>query len=93
MSQIVQYIALPVEDFNLLVKNQEIMMKALQNLNLTPTPDYLTVQEFLEQCKFSRWKYEILKNTGKLRVKQIGRKYYIAKTEVARYFNGELTLT
>lgn len=93
MSQIVQYITVPVDDFKLLVKNQELIMKALQNLNLTPSPDFLTAQEWMDQCKVSRWKFDMLKNAGKLRVKQIGRKYYIAKTEVQRYFNGELTLT
>ncbi|MCX8492380.1 MAG: hypothetical protein ORN54_15085 [Cyclobacteriaceae bacterium] len=93
MTQIVQYITVPVDDFNLLVKNQELIMKALQNLNLTPAPDFLTAQEWMDACKVSRWKFDSLRSDGKLRVKQIGRKYYVARTEVNRFFNGELTLT
>ena len=93
MSQVIQYTAIPTEDFNQFLKNQEIMMRALQNLNLTPAPEYLTAQEFMNECKVSRWKFDILKNSGKLKLKQIGRKYYVARAEVARYFSGDMDLS
>jgi hypothetical protein len=93
MSQIKQVVELPYEQFQEIQETSKLILTALQNLNLTPAPDFLTAQEWMDQCKVSRWKFDMLKNAGKLRVKQIGRKYYIAKTEVQRYFNGELTLT
>ncbi|MCA6379227.1 MAG: helix-turn-helix domain-containing protein [Cytophagales bacterium] len=93
MSQIKQVVELPYEQFQEIQETSKLILTALQNLNLTPAPDFLTAQEWMDACKVSRWKFDSLRNDGKLRVKQIGRKYYIPRTEVQRFFNGELTLT
>lgn len=93
MTQIKQVVELPYEQFQEMQENTQLILAALKNLNLTPAPDFLTAQEWMDQCKVSRWKFDMLKNAGKLRVKQIGRKLYVAKSEVQRFFNGELNLS
>ncbi len=92
MAQIKQVIELPAEEFQLLKETSQKILTALQNLNLAPQPEYLTAQEFMDQCKIGRWKFDLIKSTGKLPCKQIGRKYYVPRAAVQAYFNGEYTL-
>lgn len=54
--------------------------------------DYLTIPEFMERCKISRWTVNDLRDKGKLKIIQIGeKKLYIPFSEVNRFFRGELS--
>lgn len=90
MSQIHQVVELPLENFNQLIQTQERILKALEGLKLTAPAEFLTTQEFMDETKISRWKMDALRADGKLRVIQRGRKLYINRSEVTRYFAGEM---
>lgn len=70
----------------------ERMEKALQNLNILnkPEPEYLTPNEFVKKIKSSRWMYDQLLAQGLLEVKRIGRKVFIRKSMVDKWWAGEL---
>ncbi|MEM7551658.1 MAG: hypothetical protein AAF363_18380 [Bacteroidota bacterium] len=53
-------------------------------------PDYLTPDEFAAAIKASRWKFEQLKSEGKVKTIRRGRKIFIPKSEVKRFYDGEM---
>lgn len=68
------------------------LKKSLQHLKVIEpkTDGYLTADEFMKAIKVSRWKFNFLVRSGALKWIKRGRKFYVAQTEVQRYFNGEL---
>lgn len=69
-----------------------VLKNSLQNLKVIEQKEeeHLTFNELLKECKCSRWKVEIYIRQGLIRYKKIGKKYYFPKSEVKRYFNGDL---
>jgi hypothetical protein len=90
MTQIRQVIELPVEDFQQLKETGQKILRALESLNVVPPTQYLTPIEFMTETKISRWKFDALREYNKLKVIQRGRKLYVPRTEVQRYFAGEM---
>lgn len=74
----------------------DTVISALSNLDILSRPrveeKYITTAEWMNRCKVSRWKYDVLKSQGLLRGRKIGRKFMVEVGEVDRYFNGELSL-
>lgn len=83
---IVRLVEFPSERLERLEASNNKILEALQGLSLVKEPDHLTVPEFLEKCKISRWTFDRLRNTTDLEIIKLGRKYYIPNTEVSRYF-------
>jgi hypothetical protein len=90
MTQIKQVVEVPSEEFNEIIETGRKILKALENLNLTAPAEYLTPGEFMVQTKMSRWKFDALRADGKLQVIQRGRKLYVNRHEISRYFAGEM---
>ena len=74
----------------------DTVISALSNLDILSRPrvedKYITTAEWMQRCKVSRWKYDVLKKHGLLKGRTIGRRFLIEVGEVDRYFNGELSL-
>jgi hypothetical protein len=90
MTQIKQVVEVPAEEFQYLKETGEKILKALENLRVVTPTEYLTPKEFCKETKMSLWKFTALRNEGNLQVKQIGRKLYVPRTEVGRYFSGDM---
>jgi len=73
--------------------NIQQIKEGLQKINAVPQTKYLSVAEFMEHTKISRWKFDLLIKEGLLAYRKIGRKYYINIDQVTKYFNGEMTLS
>lgn len=93
MTQIKQVVEVPAEEFKFWKESTNKILNALENLKLTPPSEYLTALEFMEQTKMSRWKFDTLRDNGKLNIIQRGRKLYLASSEVKRYFSGDMEST
>lgn len=85
-----QVVEIPAEQFAQIKETGEKILRALENLKITPPTEYVTTAEFMTEVKCSRWKFDALRDCGKLKVIQRGRKLYVARTEIQRYFNGEM---
>jgi hypothetical protein len=91
MNQTKTVIEIPAEEFQKMKETGEKILKALENLRVVTPTEYLTPKEFCKETKMSLWKFAELRNDGKLNVKQVGpRKLYVPRTEVTRYFSGEM---
>ena len=81
---------MPAEDFQQLKETSERILSALQNLKIVAPTEYVTPQEFMTETKMSRWKFDALRDCGALKAIQRGRKLYVPRTEIQRYFAGEM---
>ncbi len=89
-NQIKTVIEIPAEEFQRMKETGEKILKALENLRVVTPTEYLTPKEFCKETKMSLWKFAELRNDNKLLVKQVGRKLYVPRNEVGRYFAGEM---
>ncbi len=86
MTVIKQVVELPIEEFQALKANQELIIGALKDFKVLKQTEYLTAQEFMDAVKIKRWKFNQLKDNNQIRVIQKSRKIYIPHSEVRRYF-------
>lgn len=85
-----QVVELPLEEYQSMKQTQERILKVLENLKIVAPTEYVTLIEFMIETKMSRWKADVLRQCGKLKIIQRGRKLYLPRTEIQRYFNGEM---
>lgn len=71
--------------------NQNKILSFIDDVKSQTPEEYLTVPEFMERCKISRWTVNDLRDKGRIKTIQIGRKLYIPFSEVNRFFRGELS--
>lgn len=90
MSEIRQVVEIPAEEFAYIKETNERILKALEGLQIVKPSEYLTAEEFMKAISCSRWKFNYLKDSGKLKTIKRGRKIYVPATEELRYFNGEM---
>jgi excisionase family DNA binding protein len=65
----------------------------LQAIKALPEDEYLTADEYMARIKVSRWKLDAFVREGLLEYKKIGRKFYIPKSQVQKYFDGKMVLS
>ena len=90
MTQIKQVIELPAEEFQQLRETSRRILSALENLKIVTPTEYVTPIEFMTETKISRWKFDAMRDCGKLKVIQRGRKLYVPREEIQKYFTGEV---
>jgi hypothetical protein len=67
--------------------------KMLGKLNLSqPSNEYLTAEQFMKTCSIGRWKFDALRNEGLLETKKLGRKWYVKRDQIQRFFDGLMVL-
>ncbi len=88
MEKIKQVIEMPYEVYLTIVENNNKILAVLQNLNLVKNDEFILATEWMEICKVSRWTFDDCRKKG-MKAKKIGRKFYVPKTEVDRFLNGE----
>jgi|GEM_PF-5766780 len=93
MIQTKQVVEMPLEYFNQMQETNQRILSALENLKVIAPTEYITPNEFMKETQMSRWKFDALRNDGLLNVIQRGRKLYLLRTEVQRYFKGEMELS
>ena len=81
----------PEDWFQAIEANQNQILAYIQDATSKTPEEYLTIPQFMERCKISRWLINDFRDKGKLKVKQIGSKLYIPFSEVNRFFRGELS--
>lgn len=92
--RIKQVVELPIERFKSIERLESIshrILDALDNIQGVPrNSEYLTAQEFMDELRISRNKFDKLRHENKLKVILRGRKLYVPVIEVKRYFDGEM---
>ena len=83
-STVKQVVELPLEQFESFVEGQRRILGALQEIKA------IKPYEFMNEVKIRRWKFNQLRESGKLKVIQRGHKLYVPSGEVQRYFRGEM---
>ena len=89
-TSIKQVVEISQDDFNKLIENLDEIKNSLRELGAIRQPEYLTVNQFMDQAKISRWKFNELRNSFRLRTIRRGKKIYIPANEVSRYFEGKM---
>ncbi|WP_339791136.1 hypothetical protein [uncultured Imperialibacter sp.] len=89
-STVKQVVELPLEQFESFVEGQRRILGALQEIKAIKPVEYYTAYEFMNEVKIRRWKFNQLRESGKLKVIQRGHKLYVPSGEVQRYFRGEM---
>lgn len=79
-------IQVPEERLAALEAGQNQIIDALRQFKAVPPQEYLTVAEFMEACKISRWTFNLLREKNKIKVIQKSRKLYVPATEVNKFF-------
>lgn len=77
---------------NTLVEDVALIKNHLVNSDTKRARDYLTVLEWCEEAKCSRWVFEMLKSHDLIPYKRVGRKIIIPAYTVVQYLEGEIKL-
>lgn len=64
----------------------------LTNLNILPQEEMLTRDQFMKKVNIGKTKFFLLLASGLLETTKIGRKIYVPKTQVDKYFSGGMNL-
>jgi hypothetical protein len=70
----------------------ERIEKSLVGIGALKPQEFLSPGEFCKAAKISRWQFDMLKGSGSLQTKKVGRKVYVSSQQLQRYFNGEITI-
>jgi len=85
-----QVTEIPAEDLNQLRSDLNEIKKSLQNIGAMKRPEYISIKEWCKETKMSWWKFNELRNNGRLKTITRGKKVYIPSSEITRYFDGEM---
>lgn len=86
---------LPADVFEKIIDSQQRILAALETKGINvvaPEQNPVTAGEFMRATSMGRWKFNFLKDSGRLRTIRLGRKLYVPHDQIKKYFAGELTL-
>ncbi len=83
------YVTVPQETFNRIIDDLTEIKKSISIKEHTPNKEWLTRKEFMEACGIRTTKLYQLINSGKLETRKVGRRMYINRNSVDRYFAGK----
>ncbi|MDH4460703.1 MAG: hypothetical protein QE277_04725 [Flectobacillus sp.] len=84
-------IMIPEQELAQIKTTQQQILEKLQELNVkeasTSIVQYITASEFMEAVRIKRSKFDSLVINNKIQTIKKGRKIYVAKSEVQKYFS------
>lgn len=84
-------IMIPEQELAQIKTTQQQILEKLQELNVkeasTSIVQYITASEFMEAVRIKRSKFDNLVINNKIQTIKKGRKIYVAKSEVQKYFS------
>lgn len=84
-------IMIPEQELAQIKTTQQQILEKLQELNVkeasTSIAQYITASEFMEAVRIKRSKFDSLVINNKIQTIKKGRKIYVAKSEVQKYFS------
>lgn len=83
-------VMIPKEELLQLITSQQEILHQLKELKTTRSPatvvNYVTAMEFMEMVHIRRTRFDQLVQKNKIKIIRVGRKIYVPKTEIERYF-------
>lgn len=80
------------DKIDLLLDEVSLIKTHLVNSEAKKAPEYLTVLEWCEAAKCSRWVFDMLKSNNLIPYKRIGRKIIIPAYTAVQYLEGDIKL-
>ncbi|NCU05994.1 MAG: helix-turn-helix domain-containing protein [Chitinophagaceae bacterium] len=89
-SEHMTFVMLPKEEWDSIQLTMREVLKKLQQISATvasPVVNYITAKEFMDAVRIKRTKFDQLVAENKVKILKKGRKIYVDKGEVERYFS------